>query len=285
MVPLLLVALALVAVGGFYIYARTAHTVSTDVIASNENASTTIALDPRASEQGCVMPESEAVFTGGGDYTSCLSDPKSRCKVIPMMPEIELSKAVKDAVYLVDEVGKGYCNANSIVISIPATDMHFLGEGQYLIPRSFIDELIPHIGSNGITSPLSFATYCPLITSPNVIGRPCYLGETDSYLFDSSGKKLISGADFASHYIYAPDYSKTDWQNIDFNSLETVKRMKLSDPSIFAGFPESYVSASSTLNNIVVVYSGTLEGTSLVAGNKTGEIDYFDDGSQIWIHL
>lgn len=268
--PLLIIFIALAALGGLYGYMKEKPVVPEQAATTQNVGSTTTTQNN----------ESEEVFTGGDiQLPDCVNDTKYQCKPLQIVPRIELIQKDKDLTYHIDGIFGGAFEGGGINRIVTAMDgVRFLEPNQSLITKENYNRLFPGNGLSTSTFSQRFSVRCSddKTVLPIATSRECYSGEKpdDEYLFNSNGERVISVAELSNHLIFL---AKDAEIKPDFNSLETIKRLKADNPAAFATFPAGYIPYTSPLTRIDVVYEGSIDNGKIVQEKILEEISILEN--------
>lgn len=276
-VPFLIIIIALVAIGGLYVYTGNKQTPTPINLGNRQNVDTTstTVTSSTTSEQNV---GEEAVFTGGDvQLPDCFrfSDPERQCVLLHVGERCYIPNAINSAIYTYSEDN-----------AVPSSTSYSFKRGSYIWP----------VNASGVITKGDYDTLFPdnQISSSTIIKAgddvSMYLrtfqahdNQGNTYLFDSKGRQMASLSDLNKHLI---PFSWTPQFGTDWDSLETIRRLKTADPVTFAAFPEGpYVPTTSPLQKIDIVYECVIENGAITAKKKIQELNFFKDGTFITIQL
>lgn len=263
-IPLVLLVIALLAGGGFYLVRYMANNGRSFAQAGTPVASSTEATT------SALTSESEVVFTGGdAQLPECFVE--HTCKDIQIRMIFYIPNGIDSPYYVISKVfDKGRVS-------------YYAKRGSYL--RWGESDLIRKEDYNALFPGNEISSSTIMSATSDVHDFLREFDETDGYLFDLKEVKMTSVDNLSAHLINTS--VPNGWFNdvVTFDSLETIRRMKINNPTAFAGLPDDVVPYNSPLVIVDVVYESAIENNKIIPKRKIYETDFFQNKTSTNIQL
>ncbi|MFA6585044.1 MAG: hypothetical protein WCS97_01210 [Candidatus Paceibacterota bacterium] len=225
----------------------------------------------------------EDQITPGGNNAgpSCQYDTPASCRNLEVTCKIELSDSIKNSTYIFHPETandqNGWYDSKYSFADENISNARFLGIADSLVTKKLYNKLFPSNAISSTTPTQNFSVHCSddKTVLPTANSRFCYGNDLqeNKYLFNARGERLTTVYELHKNLITT--YSACP---NDVSSLETIKNIKDSTTLVFDQ-GHIYISATSTLQKIEVIYSGIIASSTLTSDKKLQEISIFEDGS------